>query len=88
MLTLASGIANTFANLLVVVLPIPLIASLDLPPRPRVGAIILLCLGVVVCIAGGARAYFTWIGLFNSYDITWDCYGMWLTAVVEVDLGV
>jgi hypothetical protein len=87
-LTFAGGIANTVADLLVIVLPLPLIASLDLPPRRRAGAIGLVSLGFLVCIAGGVRSYYTWLSLIKSYDTTWDSYGVWLSAVVEIDLGV
>jgi len=56
-LTLGCGIANTIADLLIILLPVPLIAKLDLPPRRRFGAIILVSFGLVVCIAGSIRAY-------------------------------
>ncbi|KAF2429363.1 hypothetical protein EJ08DRAFT_573853, partial [Tothia fuscella] len=87
-LTLACGIANTIADLLVVLLPIPLIARLDIQPRRRVGAILLVSLGFVVCIAGAIRSYYTWLSLIHSYDETWETYGVWLSAAVEIDLGV
>jgi hypothetical protein len=87
-ITLSGGIVNTFADLLVTVQPIFLITTLDLPPRRRFGAIVLVSLGFVVCIAGSVRAYYTWRSLINSYDETWECYGMWLSGAVEIDLGV
>jgi hypothetical protein len=87
-ITLGGGIANTFADLLVTIQPIFLIWNLDLPPRRRFGAIVLVSLGFVVCIAGAVRAYYTWRSLIHSYDETWECYGMWLSGAVEIDLGV
>lgn len=86
--TLYCGIANTFADSLVVILPIPLIAQLDLPFRRRVGAIILVSLGFAVCVAGAVRAYFTWLSLIATYDETWNCFGLYISAAVEIDLGV
>jgi hypothetical protein len=44
--------------------------------------------GFIVCAAGGARAYYTWQSLISSYDQTWESYGMFMSAAVEVDIGV
>lgn len=87
-ITLAGGIINTFADILVTIIPIPLIAKLQLPIRRRIGAIILVSLGFIVCIAGAVRAYYTWLSLISSYDQTWYCYGVWISAAIEIDLGV
>jgi hypothetical protein len=79
---------NTVADLLVTIQPIFLIATLELPLRRRIGAIILVSLGFVVCFAGGVRAYYTWRALIHSYDETWECYGMWFSGAIEIDLGI
>ena len=88
LLTVACGTANTFADFLVTIIPIPLIARLELPRRRRVGAIMLIGTGFIVCAAGAARAYYTWQSLISSYDETWESYGMFMSATVEIDLGV
>lgn len=85
--TFACGITNTFADLLVVVLPIPIIAKLQLPLRKRIGSIALVSLGFLVCIAGIIRAYFVWL-LIHSYDITWNGYGTFVAATVEIHIGL
>lgn len=87
-MTLGCGIANTFADLLVTIIPIPLIARLELPRRRRIGAIVLVGTGFIVCAAGAARAFYTWRSLISSYDQTWESYGMFMGAAVEIDLGV
>ena len=87
-LTLYCGIANNLADILVVALPIPLIVQLELPKRQLAGAIALVSLGLVVCVAGGIRNYFTWHALLNSYDYSWDSFYIYIFAMVEVDLGV
>jgi hypothetical protein len=88
LLTVCCGVANTFADLLVTIIPIPLIARLELPRRRRIGAIVLVGTGFIVCIAGAVRAFYTWQSLINSYDQTWESYGMFMSATVEIDLGV
>lgn len=88
MLTLACGVANTVADLLVTVIPIPLIARLELPRRRRIGAFIFVGTGFLICAAGVIRAFYTWRSLISSYDQTWESYGMFMSAAIEIDLGV
>jgi hypothetical protein len=87
-LTLGCGVVNTFLDFLVTTIPIPLIINLQLPWRRRIGAIVLVSLGLIVTIAGALRSYFTWQGLLASYDETWYSYGLWISAAIEIDLGV
>jgi len=87
-INLGSGIVNAVMDLLTTIIPIPLIARLQLPWRKRLGAIILVSLGFVVTVAGAIRSYYTWLSLLASYDETWYCYGLWLASAVEIDLGV
>ncbi|KAK5148889.1 hypothetical protein LTR04_000378 [Oleoguttula sp. CCFEE 6159] len=86
--TLAAGVINCVADLLVTVLPIPIIMQLQMPIRQRIGVIFLLSLGFIVTIAGVVRTYFIWKSLVNSYDETWFAYPLWIAAAVEIDLAV
>lgn len=79
---------NTFADLLITVLPIPVILRLQMPRRQRIGVIILLSLGFVVTIAGALRTYYLWLDLVESYDVTWLSYPLWISATVEIYLGL
>ncbi|KIW04229.1 uncharacterized protein PV09_04535 [Verruconis gallopava] len=87
-LTLGGGITNTVVDLMVIILPIPLILGLELTPRQRVGAIVLVSLGLVVCVAGAVRAYYSWYALIATYDDTWNGFGIYIAATIELDLGV
>lgn len=69
-------------------MPIPLIASLNLPLRQRIGAIILISLGFVVCVAGAIRSFYVWFSLIDTYDETWNGFGVYVAATIEIDLGV
>lgn len=82
------SIANLLCDILVAVLPIPIIVQLDLPMKRRLGLIALFGLAFVVIFAGSVRIYFVWQALFLSYDETWYTYGLWISSVVELDLGV
>lgn len=86
--TLAGGVVNCVSDLMVTLLPIPIVMKLNMPLRQRIGVIVLLSLGIVVTIAGIVRTYFIWKSLIESYDITWYSYQLWISATVEVDLAV
>ena len=86
--TFVCGIINTIADIFVVVLPIPIIYKLRLPLRKRIGAIILVSLGFLVCVVGVVRAYFVWLSLMHSYDVTWNGYGALVAATVEIHVGL
>lgn len=88
MITLVCGIINCVADLLVTVLPIPVVMKLKMPMRQRVGVVCLLSLGFIVTIAGVVRTYYIWKSLVDSYDQTWFAYPLWIAAAVEIDLSV
>ena len=85
---LGGGIVSTFSDFLTVVLPIPIVMRLQMPFWHRIGVCVLLCLGVVVTIAGSLRTYWTWKSLMASWDETWYAYPLWIAAAVEIDVGV
>ncbi|KAK3674979.1 hypothetical protein LTR78_005323 [Recurvomyces mirabilis] len=85
---LGSGVINCFSDLLTTVLPIPIVARLQMPRRQRFGVCVLLCLGFIVTIAGIVRTYFIWKSLIAQYDETWWAYPLWIAAAVEIDLAV
>lgn len=87
-ITLAAGIINCVSDLLVTVLPIPIIWQLQMPIKQRIGVCILLCLGFIVTIAGIVRTYYIWKSLMDSYDTTWYAYPLWIAAAIEIDLAV
>ncbi|KAF9634705.1 hypothetical protein BFW01_g5600 [Lasiodiplodia theobromae] len=85
---LGIGIVNCFIDLLVTVLPIPLVRKLQMPLQQRIGIIILLSMGLLVVVAGVVRTYYIWKGLIASYDETWYTFPLWIAAAVEINLGV
>lgn len=85
---LGGGIVSTFSDFMTVVLPIPIVMGLQMPFWQRIGVCVMLCLGVVVTIAGSLRTYYTWKSLIASWDETWYAYPLWIAAAVENDVGV
>lgn len=59
------GVVNTVADLIVAVIPIPLVWRLRMPLKQRVGVCVLFGLGLIVIVAGAVRSYYTWKGQAN-----------------------
>ncbi|MBE7182583.1 MAG: hypothetical protein INR71_15490, partial [Terriglobus roseus] len=83
-----AGIFQTVADLLVTILPIPMVMNLQLPTRQRAGVVFLLSLGFIATAASAVRIYYIWKALFSTYDVTWDGYPAWISAAIEIDLGI
>ncbi|KAF2177028.1 hypothetical protein K469DRAFT_382754 [Zopfia rhizophila CBS 207.26] len=86
--TLAARVINCIADLLVTVLPIPMVFKLQMPVRQRAAVIVPFSLGFVVTIAGIMRTWYIYKSLIAHYDMNSYAYPLWISAVVEIDLGV
>ncbi|CAI6336000.1 unnamed protein product [Periconia digitata] len=86
--TLCIGIINCVADFTCTILPIPLVARLQMPRRQRIAVIVLFGLGFIVTIAGAVRTWYIYMSLILEYDQTWYAYPLWIAAAVEIDLGV
>jgi hypothetical protein len=71
--TLAVGVISCIADLLVTLLPIPIILRLNMPWKHRTGVCVLLSLGLIVTIAGVVRTYYIWRTFRDPFDETWAC---------------
>jgi hypothetical protein len=78
----------TFSDFLVSALPIPIVASLQMPRLRRVGVAILLSMGMLVGLAGIPRVYYVWLANVGSYDLTWYLYPVYMITTVEMDIGI
>lgn len=85
---MAAGVLSCVADLVVTFLPAPVIFSLNMPLKDRIGVIVLLSGGVIVTIAGIFRTVFVYDGLIATYDESWYTYPLWICAALEVDIGV
>jgi len=59
-----------------------------MPRRERIAVCVLFGLGIIVSIAGAVRTTFVYKSLIQSYDQTWYAYPLWISAAIEIDLGV
>lgn len=86
--TVIAGIISCVSDLMITILPVPIIMRLNMPLKQRIGVCILLSLGIIVTVAGILRTYFIWKALISTYDETWYSYQLWICATVEIDLAV
>jgi hypothetical protein len=84
------GVTNRcrFTDFLVCILPMPVLYRTQLPTRQRIGLISLFALGLFVCIAGIMRTYYAHFVVYETYDVSWEGYNLWIWVALETDLGV
>ena len=70
------------------VLPLPTLYLTRLPLSQRLALVTLFSFGLVVVIASCFRIYWVHYVLFETYDVTWYGWEMWIWTAVEVQLGL
>jgi hypothetical protein len=81
-------IVNVVTDFMIYVLPMPTLFKLSLPPAQRIGLMILFGFGGVIVVAGSFRAYWVHYTLFETYDVTWEGFQIWVWTAVETNMGV
>ncbi|TVY59034.1 hypothetical protein LCER1_G000618, partial [Lachnellula cervina] len=84
---LVAGIINTFTDFVAVALPIRTVLSLQLQPKQIFPIVVLFCFGFLSCCCGIVRTYYTY-KVSTSYDQVWDSYPVWITAALELYIGI
>ncbi|TVY75578.1 hypothetical protein LSUE1_G004653 [Lachnellula suecica] len=84
---LVAGVINTLTDFVVVLLPIRTVWSLQIRSKQAVPVIILFGFGFISCICGIVRTYYTY-NVSISYDAIWDSYPVWVTAALELYIGI
>lgn len=74
-------------DLLVVVLPMPIIYRLQLPTQQQMGIIVLFGVGFLVTLAGAVRTVFLF-RTTESFDKTWLAYPVYIASSVELYIGI
>lgn len=85
---LSFSIITIFLDFLLVVMPLPIVSTLQLSPKQRIAVITLFAMGFIVCIAGIVQAVYVNEALVKSFDETWDGWPLWVASAIEVDLGI
>lgn len=85
---LVQSTLNVITDFMIYALPIPTLFRLSLPWNQRIGLIILFSIGGVIVVAGSFRAYWVHFVLFETYDVTWEGFQIWVWTAVETNVGV
>jgi hypothetical protein len=75
-------------DFIVYVLPMPTLYKLSLPRIQRLGLILLFGMGGIVIVAGSMRTYWVHYVVYETYDVTWKGFNLWIWTAVEANLGV
>lgn len=85
---LSFSIITLFSDFLLLLMPIPIVWTLQLSLKQRIAVLTLFAIGFIVCIAGIVQAVYVNEALVKSYDETWVGWPLWITSAIEVDLGI
>jgi len=66
------SVITIFLDFALLILPIPIVWTLQLSMKQKLAVISLFGAGIIVCIAGIVHANFVDIALVKSYDETWE----------------
>ena len=69
---LSFSIITIFLDFVILLLPVPVVWSLQLPKKQRIAVLGIFGAGIVVCVAGVVHVYFVNQALVKSYDETWE----------------
>ncbi|KAI1497962.1 hypothetical protein F5X99DRAFT_395233 [Biscogniauxia marginata] len=81
-------IVTVLTDFMVYILPMPTLWGLKLPALQRISLMVLFGFGSLVVVAGCIRTYWIHHVEYDTYDVTWEGFDLWIWAAVEVNLGV
>ena len=82
------SLINTILELVVALLPVPVIFNVNMDRRQQWSIISLLCLGVLVTMLGMVRTWIVWESLIASDDATWWGGPHWTVSEVENNVAI
>ena len=85
---LAAGVINTFSELLVAFMPIPIVVRLSMGRQQRWIIISILSLALAVAVVGCVRTYYVWVAVTKTSDLSWWSVQHWICGVTEVHLAL
>lgn len=85
---LTFSVITILLDFFLLLLPIPIVRSLQLSTKQRFAVCGLFFIGFIICISGIVHAYYVDLALVRSYDETWDGWPLWVASAIQVDLGI
>ncbi|KAL5328372.1 hypothetical protein ACEPPN_001871 [Leptodophora sp. 'Broadleaf-Isolate-01'] len=78
---------NILTDVIILVLPMPVLSSLRLPLKQKIGLMFVFALGGFVCIVSVLRLHSLYIASI-SVDMTWDITNIAIWSVIEATTGI
>ncbi|KAL2288749.1 hypothetical protein FJTKL_03417 [Diaporthe vaccinii] len=85
---LVLSIANILVDAALFILPLPVIAPLQMRIEKKVSLILLFATGGLVCAAATTRTVIMFAGVMQSADYTWDIIPTYYWCYIEVSAGI
>ncbi|CAI6342485.1 unnamed protein product [Periconia digitata] len=79
---------STAQDLLTAVLPTFIYWHLQIPVRQKIALSFLFAIAYGVVALGAMRLYATWRIFYDSYDVTWVGWELWIWTLLELHVGV
>lgn len=84
---LAASIISVVQDFITALLPTFLYWNLQIPVRQKIALFSIFAIGYVVVAIGCARAYYSYRTFYQTYDVTWSTWDLFLTSMLELHLG-
>lgn len=82
------GALLTTMDFVVNILPLPIVARLNVAFQQRLAATVLLSLGTIATAAGIVREVYVYRAFIGTRDSTWGALPLWICADVEIYVGL
>ncbi|KAG9849687.1 hypothetical protein KCU98_g4782, partial [Aureobasidium melanogenum] len=82
------GALLTGMDFVVNILPLPIVARLNVVFQQRLAATVLLSLGTIATAAGIVREVYVYRAFIGTKDVTWGALPLWICADVEIYVGL
>jgi hypothetical protein len=84
---LAASIISTSQDLLTAVLPTFLYWNLQISKKQKLALFGIFAIGYGVVALGVLRTYYSWRTFYETYDLTWSSYDIFVTSLLELHVG-
>jgi hypothetical protein len=85
---MAQGAFLVITDFLVYILPLPIIWTVVMPRRQRLGLLSVSICGLFVCVCGIMRTYYIHVINYETYDFTWEGYNFWVWSSLALNFGL
>lgn len=83
----SASVISAFQDLITALLPTTLYWNLRIPMRQKIALFGIFAIGYGVAALGAMRAYYSWKIYYDTYDVTWYTWDLFLVTMLELHVG-